>query len=309
MGTHGGARMAARNRLIPGGAVLAAVTVLVAVTVLAAAAALTGCETVEKLAGGIRKPKATVVSTGMTDLSFEGIALRFDVRLDNPNPIGIELAGFDYELLVDENSFVSGTYDRAVEIEAEGESIIPIPVAFRFEDLLGGIQSLADRNETAYTVTTGFTFDLPVLDRVRVAASHSGTFPVVRLPALRVQALRLERLSLRGAELALNLEVDNPNVFLLFLNTLDYELSVDGERWAAGTVRKPVEVDRESASTLEIPIELDLLNMGRSVYGMLTESSQLDYGLSVDIGVGTSLPLIEPVELSFAKSGRVPVVR
>jgi len=303
MSTHGGARAEARNHWFAGGAVLAAVTAL------AIATALAGCETVEKLAGGIRRPRAEVVNTEMTDLSFEGIALRFDVRLENPNPIGVELAGFDYELLVDGNSFASGIYDRAVEIEAEGESIIPIPVAFRFEDLLGSIRSLADRNETVYTVTTGFTFDLPVLDRVRVAASHSGTFPVVRLPALRVQALRLERLSLRGAELALALEVDNPNVFLLFLNTLYYELSVDGERWASGTVRKPVEVDRESASTLEIPIGLDLVNMGRSVYGMLTDSSQLEYGLSVDIGAGTSLPLIEPVELSFSKSGAVPLVR
>ena len=67
---------------------------------------LTGCETVEKLAGGIRKPRVKVVGAEVTGLSFEAISLQFDVEVDNPNPIGIEMAGFDYELLMDGSTFI-----------------------------------------------------------------------------------------------------------------------------------------------------------------------------------------------------------
>ena len=86
---------------------------LAAVVVLAA-----GCETIRDAVEAVRKPEVRIVSTELDALTFTGMTLLFEVEVRNPNPIGIGLSGFDYELEIEGNSFVSGQVQDRVTIAA-----------------------------------------------------------------------------------------------------------------------------------------------------------------------------------------------
>jgi LEA14-like dessication related protein len=271
--------------------------------------ALTGCETVGKLTEGIEKPRAEVVKANLTELSFESIAFLFDVKVTNPNPIGIKMHGFDYEFLIEEATFVKGEYDKKLEIEANGDSIIQIPVEFLFVDLFESVGHLLNRDETHYQLTVGFVFKLPIIDRVRIAATKRGTFPVVRLPDVAVRSLHLDRLTLTGADLVLTLELGNPNAFLLVFDSLRYEFEINGASWASGLMQEKVEVVEGGSALMEIPISLNLLSMGQTVYRLLRDESDLEYALGVNLNVGTSIPVFQRVDLSFDRAGGIRLSR
>jgi len=270
---------------------------------------LAGCETAGKLTKGIEKPRAEVVKAELTVLSFESIAFLFDVKITNPNPIGIKMHGFDYEFFIEEATLVKGEYDKKLEIEAKGESIIQIPVEFLFEHLFKSMGHLADRNETKYQLTVGFVFKLPIIDKVRIAATKRGTFPVVTLPEIAVHSLSLGSLTFIGADLMLTLQLGNANAFLLAVNSLKYDFEVNGARWASGLMREKVEVEQGGNAIMEIPISLNLLSMGQTVYRLLRDESDLKYSLGVSLNVGTSIPVFQEVDLSFDRSGAIRLSR
>ncbi len=271
--------------------------------------ALTGCESVGNLADAIKKPRAKVIKAEIADLSFESIAFLFDVKITNPNPIGIKMYGFDYEFVIDEATFVKGDYDKPMEIEAKGESVIQIPVEFLFKDLIESIGHLVDRNESPYQLTVGFVFKLPIIDRVRIAATKKGTLPIVKLPQIAVHSLRLERLSLTGADLVLVLRIGNPNTFLFAFESIRYDFAINGARWASGRMEEKVQVAEGKNTTLEIPVSLNLLNMGQTVYRLLRDESDLEYKLGISLNVGTSIPVFQRVDLSFDRSGGIRLSR
>ncbi len=271
--------------------------------------ALAGCETVGKLAKGIEKPRAEVVNAELIVLSFESVAFLFDVKITNPNPIGIKMHGFEYEFLIEEATLLRGEYDKILEIEAKGESVIQIPVEFLFEDLFESMGHLTDRNETQYQLTVGFIFKLPIFGRVRIAATRRGTLPVVKLPEIAVHSLRLDSLTFTGADLILTLELGNANSFLLAFNSLKYDFAVNGARWASGLMQEKVEVAKAGNALMEIPISLNLLNMGRTVFRLLRDESDLKYSLGVSLNVGTSIPIFQEVDLSFDRSGAIRLSR
>ncbi len=276
---------------------------------LAAIGLLGGCKSVQDLTEAIRRPGVRITGTELEALSFTGARLRFDVEIENPNPIAIELSGFDYELQIEEEPLVMGEVDQRVRLAARGSSTVPFPVEVAFEELLQSVRELAEREEADYRLAAGFSFDLPVLGRIRVPVSTSGSVPIVRRPVLKVSALRLEAITPAGAQLMLELELQNPNRFAVFLESLDYRLRVGGRDWVAGMRQEAARVPENGKTRLVIPIDLDFAAVGGSVYQMIVGGDSLRYELQATVVAGTSLAVLKRATLPFQLSGELRIQR
>jgi len=271
-----------------------------------------GCESLRDAVDVMRKPEVRIAATELQALSFSGLTLLFDVEVENPNPIGIQLSGFDYELQIEGNPFLSGEVRDKVAITARDRSIIPLPVELGFEEVVQAIGELApgeDKEEAAYQLTSGFSFDLLVLGRVRVPVQTEGTFPILRVPRLEILKLSLEEISLSGASLALDLELSNRNSFKIFVESLEYRFQVDGRDWASGMRRERVRIPEKGSAGLRIPIELDFQALGRGLYQMILGGERFRYTFKADVDVGTSLRTLQEVSLPFELTGQLRVQR
>ncbi len=275
---------------------------------LAAALALSGCASLD-LAGIVKKPEVIVTGAEIELLTFDEARVRFDVALTNPNPVGVNLAGFDYRLTIDGIEFLAGTVDRAVSIAARGFSTIPIPVAFRYDRLVSAVVSLADAADSPYEMSVGFSFDVPVLGKVRVPGSLKGIIPVIRVPRVRVAGLRLEHLTLEAASLALSLEIRNPNSFPFTLEAMEYSFDVGGRRWAAGRAAKVDAIGPGSVGRLYVPMTLNLLSAGRTVAEALGKRGPVSFVLDGRTAVSTPLPLLKNAVVPFHLEGQVEITR
>jgi LEA14-like dessication related protein len=282
-------------------------TVLIGIT--AASLLAVGCESLRDAVDVMRKPEVRIAATELEALSFSGLTLRFDVEIENPNPIGIGLAGFDYELQIEDIPFVNGEVQDKVTVAARDRSIIPLPVELGFEEIAQTIDALKGKEEAAYRLSSGFTFDLPVLGRIRVPVQTEGSFPVLRAPRLQVVSLRLNEISLSGANLDLDLELINRNSFKVFVESLEYRFQVDGRDWASGMRQERVRIPDNNSARLTIPIELDFGAVGRGVYQMILGGERLQYALKANIEVGTSLRALEQAALPFELSGQLRIQR
>jgi LEA14-like dessication related protein len=257
----------------------------------------------------MRRPEVRIASTELESLSFSGLTLRFDVEVNNPNPIGIALAGFDYELQIEDIPFVSGEVNERVSIDARDRSIIPLPVELGFEEIAQTIDSLEGRDEMSYRLSSGFSFNLPVLGRFRMPVQTEGTFPILRPPRLRVAGLRLNEISLSGASLELELDMVNRNSFRVFVQSLEYRFRVDGRDWASGMRQERVRVPDYDTVRLTLPVELDFTSVGSGIYQLILGGQSLEYALEAKVEVGTSLRELEKATLPFNLSGDLRIQR
>ena len=280
-------------------------SVRIAAAILAAAA-LAACESLES---AIRKPTVEVAAFQIERLSFETADLRLDLKITNPNPVGIELAGFDYSLVIEGAELVKGSVDKKVGLRAGGSSVVPVPMSFRYTELFAAARSLADKDETPYQITVGLSFDLPVLGKMKVTAAHKGTLPVVHVPRVRLASVRLEGVTLQGASLVLGVELANPNGFGLSLASLDYRFSVSGQRWATGTSRRAAQIAAKQSGRIDIPVNLEFASIGRSVRDTLLGRAPLAYSLSATLSVGTTLPLLKSATVPVEVSGQIGLTR
>ena len=265
----------------------------------------TGCALLESLTGSVKTPEVTFKAMKFDSLSFDGVTMLFDFEVDNPNRLNLNAQGYSYSFSVSENPFLSGRSDDGLELRAQSASIVTVPIRFGFQEAFNTVSALATSDSISYGIESTFRFELPVLGVKEVPVSAAGWLPVPKLPRLSLQDISIRNLSFTGAEINVRLQFDNPNVFGLSFSDVVYDLSVDGTRWASAGINQVINLAAKGTQTVDIPVRLDLGQLGLSVYRMLSGQQAFNYAVNGSGNVKVDLPYFADVQrLPFNLSGR-----
>ena len=270
--------------------------------------AFSSCTTIEGYVN-LKKPKAAIEKVELTGLNFDRADLLYKIRIKNSNPIALKLSSLEYALKIEEGSLLNGTMDQGLELSANGESLIEVPVSVGFKQLLDIAESAREKSEIGYSLELGLGFTVPGFGSVKVPLSYSDTLPVPKLPSLRIASLRVKRVSLTRIDLEIDLRVSNPNTFSLALRSFSYDLNVAGRTWVEGTPVRTLTFENQGEGSVVLPLSLNIVEVGRSVVDMLSGNKNLDYRLNGDTIIDSDLPLLDDYHFNFSSSGTTEVFR
>jgi len=257
----------------------------------------------------IQAPRVSFQDVRYTGISFDAIDLAVDVNILNDNPVSVNLSGFDYEFEINNNPFLSGQQEYGFSIAAMERTTLQIPVTVNFQDLYNTVSSLLKEDQASYRMAGGVSLDVPVLGSLRVPFSKRGEFPAVKLPDIRVSGLRVTRLDVSGADIALNLNIENPNAFELLLNRVDYALSINGRNWLQGVGEQQTRISKNSSAPVSLGMSLNFAQVGLTLYQILSGYNQVNYQLQGSLDVGSSLPLLKHATIPLNQSGVLNISR
>lgn len=183
---------------------------------------LAGCAALNKI--GVREPTAAVKNVRLTSLSFEQLGLGVQIAVQNPNPVAVTLAGYDYQLSLGDTPLLSGVQKQAVTVQRNAESVVEIPVTLVFAKLFQTLQSLADQDSTELGIAANLWCDLPVLGLEKLPIKAIRRLPLLKLPTLTAEAGRAKMVGLTSAEIGLQVRVRNLNALGFNITQLKYAL-------------------------------------------------------------------------------------
>ena len=119
-----------------------------AFTAMLMALALTGCSTIAKNLN-IQNPTYSLrnlqprVAIALP-LSASTIDLDFDLGVDNPNTVGLTLAGIDFDVLVNGSRLVTSRSNQGVKIPANGYGAVHLRSRVGYNEVRNIFQQVAD---------------------------------------------------------------------------------------------------------------------------------------------------------------------
>jgi LEA14-like dessication related protein len=270
-----------------------------------------GCAVIEAIlgGGGIKEPVVKIESVDFGNVSFESLDLLFNIVVENPNQLAISLSSFDYELLLNEKTFVRGDQSEGMNLEAQSTNPVQIPVSLTFRDILESVQSVAQQDSSVYQFKSGFAFTLPVIGDVRIPVQRSGTIPVVKIPSMDVVNFRINNISFTGAEAVLALRLKNPNSFSLDLRKMHYAFSIDGVDVLKGETERTLAIKESDESIIEIPVAIRFADFGQTIYRILRGDQQAQFRFTGSTTFDSSLDFFRNIPLNFDTTGDLPLVR
>lgn len=257
-----------------------------------------GCATLNQL---VQKPTVTFHSLDLVNASLLESTLKFNFKVNNPNPIGLRTGRLDYDLKINGSPFTSGHLDRGVSLPAEGTGTLSVPITVAYLDFLDSIVSLV-QNRTA-------TYDLKgtmAVGPVDIPFQTRGKFDLPRMPKISLDAVNIEKLSFSGASLNCRLRMDNPNAFNILFKQLDYTLKLGQTRIARTFAATKGVLGQKGASTINLALDLSFADIGRAGYQLLMgkgSTYQIEGQMLMDS------PTLGSRAVPFSASGKVPFTR
>lgn len=126
-------------------------------------------------------PTANFLEYKITDISSQGVEVNFFFEATNPNPLAVDLTGYNYKVYINDQEFLVED-QPGFTLQANTKQLIKIPVAISFNRLFGSalqiLQALAQGNQSiSYRVEgslksgiLGMTFVTPI--------KAAGTIPI-----------------------------------------------------------------------------------------------------------------------------------
>ena len=238
----------------------------------------------------------------VNSVDWDAADTNFVFKVNNPNPIDITLANFDYSLAFEDQEWLTGDDPDGLVLGAAGSSELSLPVSLNFQDLYDMVQAVRGEDTIGFNLAGSFGFNTPI-GLVDIPYDEDGAFPALRTPTFTFKALRVDDVGLTSATLALDLDVDNDHASTLDFKTFDYTFSLQGDDVGTGEVADLGSVDGATTSTLTLPLSIDYGSTGYALYELLVEGSDsVRVGLKADTQVGTPFG---DVPLSIDESGHV----
>jgi LEA14-like dessication related protein len=171
----------------------------------------------------LQRPEIRDVRPHATGIDLQGVNLTFDVDIHNPYPIALRAPRFQYAIDIEDAEFIKSQAPVEIDVPAGKVGTATLPARLEYVQLWRTYRSLADATEVKYRLrgtvpisVLGQTHELPL--------SHSGTFPVFRLPKIDVRKVDFSEVSLSKATATVAATMHNPNAFALGAKGLGYAL-------------------------------------------------------------------------------------
>ena len=256
------------------------------------------CSTLQQL---MQKPTVRYERVKMETMSFTKGTFVFQFQITNPNPVGLSISRVDYDLELNGQSFIKGDLPKGIQLPSQGSTLFEVPVILEYFKFFKSLQDFMRLDQIPYslkgTVTVG-PFQIPF--------TKTGHFDKPVLPKVSLKTIHISKLSLTGASMVVKLSMWNANAFPVHLSGVDYNIKLSDVSIAKGGIEVLDPIEENGEVELRLPIDVGFLNLGRSVYDLLKNSS-VNYFISGHLkskskdGKTWSFPI--------EKSGQVSIIR
>jgi LEA14-like dessication related protein len=252
-------------------------------------------------------PKVKFQRLDLRGLDFERIDVDFVFDVENPNPVEIPLARFNYALGFEGIDILTGDDPNGLQLRAEGTSELALPVGLEFANLFELVEATRGQDYIGFGLRGGFGFDTD-LGPVDIEYDEAGSFPALRTPKFDLGQLQIESADASQVRFGLNVDIDNDHGSALDFANLDFGMKFAGVNVSAGVVEHVGEVDGATTRTVSIPFEVDYLDAIEAVTAAVN-GDPIRVNLDADVDVDTPFEDlgIDVVPLSIDEQGNVNV--
>jgi len=255
------------------------------------------CATLQQL---VKKPTVKFKNMKISNPSFTDATLLFNFDITNPNPVGGKIDQITYDLQINDQQFLKGNLNQGISLKANGTKSAQIPLQIKYLDFFGSVTDFIQSDSVHYNLSGNFkilSFLIPYHTK--------GVLPLPKLPKISLKSIDVKKVTLTGATILCLIELSNQNDFNLGLDKIDFGLNLAGSDIANLSSNKVPKMTKKGKSQIELPLDLNFLEVGQAVYNLVKKSGEKTYQLNGDLTL--DIPGSGKKKIPFKSSGKVPV--
>jgi LEA14-like dessication related protein len=265
---------------------------------------------------GTQEPVTIIASLRFVSIEAHDTSLikvNYILRVENPGPTEAPVIIDKWSIMVNNTATniapvfsinkTAGVYAFAVTGTEGQQAAMEIPLSLELD-----IPSLI---AAGVPLTDDFTVELALdlihvnmqLVPVSIRVSETAVFPFVREPIFTITAIAILKAELINTRFRVSMKIDNPNHFPVVLSAFKYELYGDGQSWASGTDRNPLNIPAKTSVVVNLFLLMNFIDMSRSLLDQIIRLEHVNYRFNGEAFVSTGVDYLPGFISKFDLSG------
>jgi LEA14-like dessication related protein len=196
--------------------------------------------------------------------------------------------------------------ENGAALKGKDTTVVDVPFSVTYGGLYNSFRSLRDEKETAYNISLGISFPIPLIGEKTFRLDFAGILPMLRPPTISPGAFRIARIDFSGVELAWSFDVENPNAFAIPVPDISWTVMAAGIPLTISSQHKEGELAAGAVSREEATVSVLFADLIKSL-GSAANGTEVPANL--DLESSLPLPDFEALKTSLNIPGAIPVLK
>jgi LEA14-like dessication related protein len=231
------------------------------------------------------------------------------LNVENPNPFDIPFPEIDWELFINDASFISGLLKDGASLKGRNTVAIDVPLSLTYTGLYDSFTSLLNTREAAYNIALGVRIPYPILDQKTYNLDFSGIIPMLQIPKVSFSGISVKNLGLSRFDFVANFEVENNNNFAMNISEFVYDFTVNNASWAQGSIANAPQLRSNAKTAIPLELSVSSLPLITQITDIVARGSNVNYQSHGNLRLGSDFPGLDRLDLPFNLSGATRLAR
>lgn len=255
--------------------------------------------------------KFSDISISIDKIDFSGISLNCGLNVENPNVFPIPFPKMDYDYSINKSSFIKSSVANTEPLKAEAVSPVNVKLNIAYADIYKTFQSLLNAGEAAGAMSLTSASEIPAFAEEKETLSATNKIPLLKPPSISFKGITVKNVNVFEGLLSGNskidfdigFEIENKNTFSINLDSLAYNLKVNGSQWTQGSAPKKT-IGANQKLSVPLNLSVNSLSLVKEIAAMVaSRKSNIPYACEGGMIVSGDFAGLKPVNMPFNLSG------
>lgn len=250
-------------------------------------------------------PRAEISIVEITSVTNDEIEMNVKMLLKNQLPISFTADSVQYSIYINHVEVIKNQYKKSVSLEGSDSTWILLPIKLLSEQLFSILKESDQQqlDSVEYEIKTTFYSDL--LFKKQFDLHVTKLLPLIRPPQLLSKQVQLESLNFSRASLLFEVEIKNRNVYSIQAKDINFRIAIEDNEWIEGKLPGLTVIPEKSVTDLQIPIELSLKAVGKTLLDLIKKGKAVKYKLDVRFKISSENKSVNDSDVILKSTGSI----
>jgi len=225
--------------------------------------------------------------------------------IKNKTFLKIEIDTIKYKISLFNKTYLQNKKFIGAVLHGNREDTINFSLKIPFITILKDLRAERKKGDSAcYSAAISIQYST-VFGEAEIPVNKSAKLKIPQPPELEVVEIKYTKVRLKRILADAKIKIVNHSAFNLSIKEMSYSMDVLKQGNLKGNITEPIKIKPNETTYINIPIEINPKNLGKTIFEIIFNKDNYDYTLTLNAILVTSYPLKEIFHIDFIKSGKM----
>jgi len=248
-----------------------------------------------------------VEQIGVIDIKVKNDTCYINSKLivKNKTFLKIEIDTIKYKISLFHKTYLQSQKFIGIVLRGSGKDTIDFSLKIPYITILKDLKAERKKGDSAsYSINISLQYST-AFGKAEFPINKSAKIKIPQPPELEIVEIKYKKVRLKSILADAKIKIINYSAVTLSIKEMSYSMKILNQGELKGNYRETININPNGATFINLPLEINVKNIGRIIFDVLINNDNYDYILTLNAILESTDPLKESFHINLIKNGKM----